>query len=117
MNDKNENNFLPIDQAFADFILRLSGAGGDETVKEIILELSAAVRSGASCLELSEEKRKHLIQNCSRAIGIYPENGLSLPLLLDGRFLYFQKLLKFEIKLAELLFDIASRPVPDLPSD
>ena len=117
MNDKNENNFLPIDQAFADFILRLSGTGSDETVKEIILELSAAVRSGASCLELSEEKRKHLIKNCSRAIGVYPENGLSLPLLLDGKFLYFQKLLKFEIKLAELLFDIASRPVPDLPAD
>ena len=50
MNDKNENNFLPIDQAFADFILRLSGIGSDETVKEIILDLSAAVRGGAQSI-------------------------------------------------------------------
>lgn len=117
MNMKNENNFLPIDQAFADFILRLSGIESDETVKEIILELSAAVRSGAACLELSDGEKKHLIGNCGKAIGEYSVNGLSLPLLFDGNFLYFQKLLKCEIQLAELFLNIAKRPVPALPAD
>ena len=115
MNTDKEKQYRHIDQAFADFILRLSGRKEDTVTEQTILELSAAVKNGASCIEVSDEIKAHLLENCAAAVGEYQTNGLALPLILDGNYLYFQKLLKYEVKLSELFLDIAKREVPDLP--
>ena len=113
----NEKQYSHIDQAFADFILRLTGREQDTVAEQAVLELSDAVSSGASCIEVSDELKKYLLENCAAAIGEYQEKQLTLPLLFDGNYLYFQKLLKYEIFLAELFLDIAQREVPALPAE
>ena len=107
MNTDKEKQYRHIDQAFADFILRLTGREQDTVAEQAVLELSDAVSSGASCIEVSDELKKYLLENCAAAIGEYQEKQLTLPLLFDGNYLYFQKLLKYEILLRagrELLF-------------
>ena len=117
MNTDKEKQYSHIDQAFADFILRLSGKKEDSVIEKTVLELSSAVSSGASCIEVADEVKTHLLENCAGAVGEYQKKGLSLPLILDGNYLYFQKLLKYEVQLAELFLDIAAREVPALPEE
>ena len=117
MNTDKEKQYSHIDQAFADFILRLTGRQEDTVTEQTMLELSAAVKGGASCIEVADALKTHLLENCSAAVGEYQTKGLALPLILDGNYLYFQKLLKYEIKLAELFLDIAAREVPALPAE
>ena len=115
MNTDKEKQYRHIDQAFADFILRLSGRKEDSVIEKTMLELSSAVSGGASCIEVADELKTYLLENCAAAVGEYQTKGLALPLILDGNYLYFQKLLKYEVQLAELFLDIAKREVPALP--
>ena len=117
MNTDKEKQYSHIDQAFADFILRLAGRTEDTITEQAVLELSSAVSGGASCIEVSDELKTHLLENCAGAVGEYQKKGLSLPLILDGNYLYFQKLLKYEVQLAELFLNIAAREVPALPEE
>ena len=118
MNTDNEKKYLPIDNAFADFILRRSGIDSNPQLKEVISDLSLAVRSGASCLEIDGEIREKLLTCCGSTVAdAQQEKALSFPLILDGNFLYFQKLYKLEENLAELFCDIACRPVPEASAD
>ena len=117
MNTDKEKQYRHIDQAFADFILRLSGRKEDSVIEKTMLELSSAVSGGASCIEVADELKTYLLENCAGAVGEYQEKGFSLPLILDGNYLYFQKLLKYEVQLAELFLNIAAREVPALPEE
>ena len=117
MNTDKEKQYRHIDQAFADFILRLSGRKEDSVIEKTMLELSSAVSGGASCIEVADELKTYLLENCAGAVGEYQTKGLALPLILDGNYLYFQKLLKYEVQLAELFLDIAKREVPALPEE
>ena len=93
MNTDNEKKYLPIDNAFADFILRRSGIDSEPQLKEVISDLSLAVRSGASCLEIDGEIREKLLSCCGSTVAdAQQEKALSFPLILDGNFLYLQKL-------------------------
>ena len=93
MNTDNEKKYLPIDHAFADFILRQSGIAQEETLTRIFADLSLTVRSGGSCLKTDSKTQETLLSRCGRTVSsVNQENFRSFPLILDGDNLYFQKL-------------------------
>ena len=73
MNTDKEKQYRHIDQAFADFILRLSGRKEDSVIEKTMLELSSAVSGGASCIEVADELKTYLLENCAGAVGEYQE--------------------------------------------
>ena len=109
--------YADIDVEFADLMVRLAGKNSSSSLKKYALELSLAVRSGAGYIPVDDETALAELRQARPSVGCYPEDGWSSPLLLEGNRLYFQRLLRLENRLAELMLDLAANPVPPPPPD
>ena len=108
--------YADIDLEFADFIFRLAGRNAGPALKKYALELSSAVRHGGTSVPVEDEEAEEL-RKASPAVGCFPEDGWSMPLLLEGKRLYFQRLLKLENQLAGLFLERTRGEVPAPPPD
>jgi len=109
--------YADIDLEFADFIVRLAGENACPVLKRHALELSSAVRNGAACIPVENEAAEEELRKAFPAVGCFPENGWSTPLILEGKRLYFQRLLRMENKLVSLFLELARGEVPAPPPD
>ena len=105
-----------IDIELGDFFERLT-ADTTGKVNTAIRDLSAAVRSGSSCIVVPDKDLQNELLKHSAVFGTCQQHDLSTPLIFDGNLLYFQKQLKKELELAGFLRDIADRNTPELPPD
>ena len=117
MTPPEEKIYADIDVEFADLMVRLAGKNASSLLKKYAQELSLAVRSGAGCILVDDEAARAELRKARPAVGCYPVDGWSFPLLLEGNRLYFQRLLRLENRLAELILDLAAGPVPPPPPD
>jgi len=106
-----------IDVEFADLMIRLAGENASPLLKKYALELASAVRNGAGCILVKDDAEKRELCKARPAVGRYPEDGWTSPLLLEGDFLYFQRLLRLENRLAKRLLELAAGPMPPPPPD
>ncbi|MBQ9501420.1 MAG: exodeoxyribonuclease V subunit alpha [Lentisphaeria bacterium] len=117
MTPAEEKLYTDLDVEFADLMIRLAGENASVVLKKYALDLASAVRNGAGCIPVKNEAERTELSRARPAVGRYPGDGWAFPLLLEGDRLYFQRLLKLENKLAQLLLGLAVRPVPAPPPD
>jgi len=111
------NVYADIDVEFADLMVRLAGENASSLLRKYALDLASAVRNGAGCILVEDDAERNELCKARPAVGRYPEDGWTSPLLLEGKFLYFQRLLRLENKLAKRLLEQAATPVPPPPPD